>query len=201
MAKDWIRREIVNDKYRYYQKYICQYCGKEFEARRDAKHLYCSHDCHSKAITKPDAMKIKSQTYYPHVCELCGKEYISLSMKSRFCSYKCSGIYHRGKNCGTYKTGEYLTDDGYIQKLNADGGYHFVHRKVIEDVIGRKLTREEHIHHINENKLDNRIENLVILTRSEHMKVHRYLLGQGKMTLNDYEAIINRGRQRIDADG
>lgn len=47
------------------------------------------------------------------------------------------------------------------------------HRKVMENVIGRKLKKEEHIHHINKNHKDNRIENLMIVSAEEHREIHR----------------------------
>ena len=46
------------------------------------------------------------------------------------------------------------------------------HRYVMEQFLGRKLTKSEHIHHINHDKLDNRIENLEIISPSEHSKHH-----------------------------
>ena len=37
---------------------------------------------------------------------------------------------------------------------------------------GRYLKENEVVHHINENKLDNRPENLEVMTASEHIKLH-----------------------------
>lgn len=47
------------------------------------------------------------------------------------------------------------------------------HRWVLEQKLGRKLKQSEHIHHLNGNKLDNRIENLKIVTNEEHGHEHR----------------------------
>jgi len=42
----------------------------------------------------------------------------------------------------------------------------------MESHLGRNLRKEEVVHHINENKLDNRIENLQITTYRDHKKLH-----------------------------
>lgn len=43
----------------------------------------------------------------------------------------------------------------------------------MEHKIGRKLTRQEQVHHINELPLDNRLENLLLCANSkEHHRVH-----------------------------
>jgi hypothetical protein len=51
-------------------------------------------------------------------------------------------------------------------------GYVLEHRWVVEQEIGRFLTTEEIIHHIDRNKKNNHISNLVIMTRQEHIKLH-----------------------------
>lgn len=46
------------------------------------------------------------------------------------------------------------------------------HRVIMENIIGRTLKNSEIVHHINENKLDNRPENLQIMSKSEHQRIH-----------------------------
>jgi hypothetical protein len=72
---------------------------------------------------------------------------------------------------------ESFIQDGVIKQIN-DKGYVLVkcgrtwileHRLVVENFIGRKLTSQEAIHHINGNKKDNKLSNLMLFdTQKEH---------------------------------
>lgn len=43
------------------------------------------------------------------------------------------------------------------------------HRLIMEKHLGRKLRKNERVHHINGIKTDNRIENMIVLTQAQHM--------------------------------
>ena len=66
--------------------------------------------------------------------------------------------------------------DGYIScsVLYSDGKRTTIyqHRKVMQASLNRVLRRDETVHHIDENRSNNDLANLEVLTRSEHGKRH-----------------------------
>ena len=54
------------------------------------------------------------------------------------------------------------------------------HRYIMQDIIGRKLGKNEIVHHIDGNKKNNNPDNLMIVTRSEHAKMHYSEIAQPK---------------------
>jgi endogenous inhibitor of DNA gyrase (YacG/DUF329 family) len=107
-------------------------------------------------------------------CKTCGKVFNSSPSNNRkFCSKKCfhndKKEWLQGKNHPMWNGGVSISTDGYLRRSDDK----FVHRHLIELKIGRKLTNNEVIHHINRNRQDNRLENLVIMTREEHINFHR----------------------------
>lgn len=86
-----------------------------------------------------------------------------------------------GEKSGNWKGEKLLASNGYISIYMPDhpkAGSRkrvYEHRLVMEQHLGRYLTEDEVVHHINGIKTDNRLENLLLLTNSEHIALHAKL--------------------------
>lgn len=146
----------------------CEECGLNFsilssvKRAREAKGKmikYCSQKCSGKSKTKQKEVN----------CKNCENKF--LTTRNQFCSEKC--FYQYRKNSGLYKKKGYWYENGY-KILYLDGNkYIKEHISIMENNLGRKLEKNEVVHHINEIRDDNRIENLQVMTRSEHSSLHR----------------------------
>ena len=117
-----------------------------------------------------------------------GRDYDSIDKHTRWiCKCKCGRMFSarldnaktcikKCKLCSRRKI-RIVNKDGYYERAVsnhpfAHRGYVEEHRIIMEIHIGRFVKPEEIIHHMNGNKLDNRIENLELTTRAEHCKLH-----------------------------
>ena len=67
--------------------------------------------------------------------------------------------------------GGWVNSNGY-HRIAVNGRHTYKHKIIMEKHLGRKLRKNEVVHHINKNKLDNRIENLKVMTILEHQRIH-----------------------------
>jgi hypothetical protein len=84
--------------------------------------------------------------------------------------------FRKGKENPLWKGGKSHDANGYIT-ITATGKRE--HRIIMENHLGRKLLKTEIVHHKNEDKTDNRVENLEIMTRAEHNRIH----GNGQLLI------------------
>ena len=135
---------------------VHNYCKKYGIPTRDQKETF-----NFKGRKHTEAVKLNSSRVHK------GKKVSEESKKKQSASMKKGGIGHKKKR-----------HDGYIaiyfpdHPKSTDGGYIMEHILVMEALIGRHLEQNECVHHKNGIKHDNRKENLVLMTNSEHMSLH-----------------------------
>jgi len=149
----------------------CLTCGKVFYPRCGGPNMYCSRECHNIAQTLRET----------RTCERCGAqfEYRPSQSYRRFCSQECAGraLWQRPQERMHNGKPVLLTETGYVQVWEPSRPprrrWALEHRLVAEEMIGRKLRTDEHVHHINGDRTDNRSENLLVVGSSEHTTITR----------------------------
>ncbi len=92
----------------------------------------------------------------------------SVSCARKYCGQSCYISHHRGPNHHQYSNKSVVYKDGYRRTH----GRIFEHRAVAEKALGRPLTSNEAVHHIDGNKLNNQNTNLLICSASYHQWLH-----------------------------
>ena len=149
----------------------CEQCGTEFwriVSNTDAR--FCSKSCHDDSQRREQVIK---------ACGWCGK---TLTLKPsqaaiQFCSQRCAGESkirrpllreHNGRRAR-------LDQHGYVLVWQPDHpapaslkGWVYEHRLAAAASMGRPLTSDEQVDHINRDKADNRPDNLQVLDGPGH---------------------------------
>ncbi|AND85584.1 HNH endonuclease [Clostridium tyrobutyricum DIVETGP] len=145
-------------------KIQCDWCGNVIMHRMSHKnrnkHFFCCKECSYQFKSKKVLVK----------CDWCEKEFLKKESdikrtKHDFCSHKCSVDFYRW-------TG--------LNEKNAKVDGKEIHRKIVEEATGRELLPNEEVHHIDFNHHNNNLDNLEVLSKSKHAKIHAARKGRGK---------------------
>src|SRR6185503_11574247 len=152
----------------------CKNCQISFITTKD-RTLFCSHKCQGVFNLKNRKPVFRKKTGEELECKTCktifyAPRYRVITGKVKYCSRSCLAkdllpdyevfrFKPSNKPHHRYKT------------IWIDGKQKRLHRHIMEEHLGRKLESWEHVHHINDDSFDNRLENLQLLSNSEHQKL------------------------------
>lgn len=143
----------------------CKECSREIKSRYPSQaklRTYCSMECSVIGVHKVQQNRVEKR------CLNCGKVFFIKASKGdkRFtCSQVCVDKLRAKKGAKSH-----FADGSVVYKKKK---FDPIHRIIMGQYLGRKIRKNEVVHHKNGNNLDNRIENLELMTKSEHQKHHK----------------------------
>jgi len=158
----------------------CPHCLNEFTPKRKAT-KYCSRRCQGFGVAKQygKTRAAKRKNGEDVACKFCSSLfYVPKYRKdiASYCTRRCKALATPQNAEKARQNSPVMMRAGSGQKrvyrtIMVDGKQVREHRFIMQNHIGRLLLPHEHVHHINGDGLDNRIENLQLLTNSEHQKL------------------------------
>lgn len=154
-------------------------CGREVELSGNALRTGNTRSC---GCLRADILREPRVAHVEQTCPICDKVFNLTENRAEgrtdhCCSRECAaaGVREKGvlagENNAAWRGGRRMHPSGY-SLVRHNGKYVLEHRLVMERHLGRELSEDEHVHHKNEDKTDNRIENLQLTTASDHRHLH-----------------------------
>jgi endogenous inhibitor of DNA gyrase (YacG/DUF329 family) len=182
----------------------CEVCGKEFWRQKHQERKGVGRFC---SIVCKDVEQSKNRE--TKTCAICGKTWtLSASQKyhrADYCSRDCYSRARMKRPLDREHNGKPAVVDqhGYVRIYEPDhprafgGGWVFEHRWVVEQQLGRYLDPDEHVHHINHVRMDNRPENLKAMTALEHMAITGRENGEALKAAIEARQLVQKYIQRF----
>ena len=194
MNREDLERLILSEQLSYEE--IGRKCGITGAAIKQRAKRYGIDLPQRRKISAAEMKYLKRDKKTRLICPVCGKEFVKKRKEQKFCSTKCSGVYNGNKSRerkkakpiwdgiekkDMWKIGKIVKNHEYLyarcpeHPFATSTGYVYLHRLIMENYLGRILRKDEIIHHKDLNGYNNKIENLLILSPSEHSRLHMQL--------------------------
>ncbi len=154
----------------------------------------------------PNSRNPREYVYYHEVdCSVCGSKMfkhdtIKNGDSQNYCSKECKVVGQSGERSSNWRGGRWSNQYGYVlcplplNHPNRVRGRSTIleHRLIVEQELGRHLTKKDVVHHKDLNKQNNSLDNLLLTNNSEHLAIHnsldrcaRYFLKLGMIRFNN----------------
>lgn len=128
------------------------------------------------------------------ICKNLFKTKKSHFNRRKYCSKNCQAIAYSQKYLGKDNPNfrnRNITTDGYC--VDHNGKTKIIHKAVVHEHFKIDITPKGYtIHHRNANKLDNKIENLALLSNSDHRWLHKEFGNAILNALNNNDIELNK---------
>ncbi len=165
----------------------CEYCGKEFYSYASLKRKYCSKDCKYLSFNKGNEIRYVNNYVEMQICN-------SIAVFDK-CDYGLVKPFTWRLDKGGYAIANNYKRSG----LDINKKSILMHRLIMGHPIGKQID------HINQNPLDNRKENLRLVSNFENSSNKKYrnklnIIGVRKVG-KKYKAYINQNKKFIHLGG
>lgn len=157
------------------QDRYCLVCGKLFHPPRQSS-KYCSRKCYfmTRIVENKESIKDKNWRFRHRLnkkCPVCG---VTISDKASHCVVHQTFPDRSLEKNIRWRGGRWKTRQGYTRISIGKGQSVREHRLVWEQAHNKKLPKGWLVHHLNGIRDDNRLENLMAMSRKDHPQ-HTYI--------------------------
>lgn len=161
-----------------YENYLKEnYLKKTKQQMADELNLtYHQIDCR---LRKLNLRRHKNNEWTKEEIEILKKYYPIKTSKEEMIkllpNHRWPGIQRQASKLGYTRNWDYkyISVQGYLIDCTDRKNKKEIHRQIYEQYHNVKLTKHDIIHHIDGNKLNNNPDNLVCMTRAEHVRLHK----------------------------
>jgi endogenous inhibitor of DNA gyrase (YacG/DUF329 family) len=147
----------------------CRVCGKDFYVKPSHQKLgwgkYCSIECRSTSQFRGKEVH----------CHTCNKEVYRAPAKLK---HSKSGYFFCSKTCQTLWRNSYFIEERHPNWVSGAGSYREVLKRSGEKQVCRICKIEDEriltVHHVDHNRLNNKVSNLVWVCLNCHFLIHHY---------------------------